>query len=326
MPHPSLPYRRLAVVGAGGAHRSEDAWTRAARSLGLEAEVFDVLRWTRRLGALARPWLERSIRSFEPDFILFTRHASRLGEPVLRRITAGTDSAVWFLDAAPHPGLLELARLSGTLYLTYAAQVADYRNQGVPAVRFLPQGVDPERDRPASRIREEDRCEVSFIGSGQYPYRWPILERIAGMSRLHVRGPGWDKAPPTIPVVGGPVHGERFAEVVGAAGISLGASAVAEQDRDFASASNRMWKIFGCRGVYLGQHVPGIEQFARDGEHCRWYHDIDDAVEKVRDLLADPAGANAMAERGHHHALTHHSYASRLALLLAGQEYPLVSG
>lgn len=129
--------------------------------------------------------------------------------------------------------------------------------------------------------------------------------------------------PPTIPVAGGAVHGERFAEVVGASRVSLGANALPDQDRDPASASNRMWKILGCGGAYLGPHAPGLEAFASDGEHCRWYRSTEECVALVRAMLADAEGTAAMAARGRAHALAHHTYDARLAMLLAGQGFPL---
>ena len=84
-----------------------------------------------------------------------------------------------------------------------------------------------------------------------------------------------------------------------------------------------MWKIFGCGGAYVGAHVSGIDQFAKAGEHCLWFHDIDECVAQVRALLADPVERVAMAERARSHALAHHTYDHRMQLLLTGQEYPL---
>jgi spore maturation protein CgeB len=124
-------------------------------------------------------------------------------------------------------------------------------------------------------------------------------------------------------VVGGPVYGTRFARVVYGAAISLGASALPEQDADRASASNRMWKILGCGGFYLGRHIEGIEAFAADGLHCVWYRDSAEAAEMTRHYLAHPEERARIALAGRAHALMHHTYAHRLPLLLEGKEYPL---
>ena len=318
-----IPFQRLAVLGAGAPHNDEVAYARAAQRLGVESRVFDVLAWHRRLRGLAPALLERSIEAFNPDYILCTRDARRLGAARLRRIFRGRTTAMWHVDIAPQEGVVELARQCGTLYITYSSQREGYRAKGVPVVRFLPQAMDPDRDVPAITTRNEYRCDVSFVGSGPYPYRWPLLRAVAQDFTLQIRGPGWRGVQNGLPIAGKSVHGADFAEVVAGAAVSLGANSFAEQESEYASASNRMWKVFGCGGAYVGPHVPGIEQFAIDGEHCRWFHSIDECVVQLRDLIVNPEARVAMAARAHAHALAHHTYDDRMRMLLRGEEYPL---
>lgn len=318
----ALSVKRLAVLGAGSPQSDEHAYARAAARLGVESRVFDVLTWHRRLRSLAPPLLERRIEQFDPDFILCTRDARRLGAARLERLFRNRRTAMWHVDPAPQEGVLDLARRAGTLYITYSTHRERYLAAGIPVVRFLPQAMDIDRDRPAPP-RDAFRCDVSFIGSGPYPHRWPVLRALASEFTLQVRGPGWRHANSGLPVAGKSLHGAEFASAVASAAVSLGANALPEQDGVFASASNRMWKIFGCGGAYVGQYAPGIEQFARDGEHCRWFHSIDDCVAQVRALIANPAERQAMAARARQHALAHHTYEQRMALLLTDREYPL---
>ncbi len=317
------PYRRLAVVGAWARWRDEAAYANAANRLGLQSRVFDVLHWRQRIKQLAAPMLAAAIERFEPDIILCTREAQLLGFERLRRLFRNRTAVMWHVDPVAQDGVLELARACGTLYLTYAGQRQWYRDQGVPVVRFLPQAMAPERDVPSPDTRPEYRCDVSFVGSGPYPYRWPVLQAVAAACRLQVRGPGWDNVSPPFPVVGPAVHGRRLAQVIAGAAVSLGASALPAQHDDYASASDRMWRIMAGGGAYVGEHVAGIEQFATPGEHCLWYRSPDECVEQVRALLADPERRRAMADRGRAHALAHHTYDHRLRLLLRGEEYPL---
>jgi hypothetical protein len=317
-PAPAPP-RRIVIIGAGGARKTEDAVARAARSLGHEVRLVNAVGWRRRLGPLGSVVAERLATSFEPDTILVTRHAWLLGAERLRRIFRGRRSAFWFFDPQPHPGTLELARLVDEFYTTYRGQLPRYAAEGIAKVRWMPQGVDPDRDRPAPP-RERYQCDVSFVGSGPYPYRWEVLRAVAQQASLQVRGPGWEDAPSDIPVAGGPVHGREFARVIASAAVSLGANAVADQAGDEASASNRMWKILGC-GDYLGPWVQGIERFAADEVHCSWYRSTDEAVARVRLALGDPERRRRIAEAGRTHALAHHTYADRVRLLLAGKDY-----
>ncbi len=313
-------------MGADAPHRSEAQIARAARRLGATARVFDVLGNTRRFGTLGATMMAHQISAFDPDFILCTRHAIRLGAHRLRALVRGRRSVFWFFDAVEHAGVVEVGQICDVMYTTYANQREVWRSRGVPEVRFLPQALDPDTERPASKLRPGDICEASFVGSGPYPHRWPLLSAVAAVCDLQVRGPGWNIAPPTIPVRGGRVVGTRFAEVVGAAAVSLGANAVPAQDGELASASDRMWKVMGCGGAYVGPWVPGIEMYARDREHCRWFHSNDECVAIVLDLLAHPAERRAMAARGHAHAMQCHTYDARLELLFADREMPLPSG
>lgn len=319
-----LPYHRLAVVGAGGSRRDEVAYANAARRLGLAARVFDVLHWTQRLKGAAAPLIERAIERFEPDFILCTREAQLLGGARLDRIFRGRASAMWHVDPQPQDGVIDLAQRCGTLYLTYAAQLDRYRRAGVSVVRFLPQAMAPERDIPATRTRAAYLCDASFVGSGPYPFRWPVLAAVAAVCRLQIRGPGWRGVTTDLPIAGGRVHGRAFAQVIAGAAISLGANALPAQADDYASASDRMWKIFGCEGAYVGPHVPGIEQFAQHGQHCFWYHSTDECVAQVQALLTHPEDRAAMAARARAHALAYHTYDHRLRMLLTGTGYPVI--
>jgi hypothetical protein len=312
---------RIVVLGAGGAHKTEASILRAARSLGHACHLVNVVGWSRYAGPLAGRAIRYLSDAFEPDFVLLTRHAILAGEPPLRAILRGRDAAFWYFDPQPRPEVVALGRLVGRMYITYLAQVDDYRAAGIQQVRFLPQGVDPARDFPAATAPSDLLCDASFVGSGQYPHRYAVMRAVAAVCRLQLRGPGWERAPDDLPVAGGPVHGRRLRQVVRGAAISLGASAHPEQDADRASASNRMWKVMGCGGFYLGPYVPGIESFAVGQRHCAWYTSAGDAAEQVRHYLDRGDERRRIAEAGRAHALRHHTYAGRVELLLAGREY-----
>jgi hypothetical protein len=314
---------RIVVLGAAGAPKTESSIVRAARSLGHRCRLINVVGWSRYTGR----WSGRIARyltdAFEPDFLILTRHAIQLGESNIKGILRGRSAVFWYFDLEPKEKVLQLGRLVGRMYVTYLRPIEAYRAAGVEQVGFLPQGVDPERDIPATSAPAPYRCDTSFVGSGQSSYRYEVLRAVAAVSRLQIRGPGWDDAPADLPVVGGPVHGKRLAQVIRGAAISLGASSYPAQDTDSFSASNRMWKILGSGGFYLGRQVEGIDSFARDALHCAWYRDPAQASELTRHYLAYPEERERIARAGRAHALAHHTYAHRLELLLAGRSYPL---
>lgn len=314
---------RLAIVGAGGARKTETAIARAARHLGIDVCQADVVRWRRRLGGWGTRLLERRLSAFNPDFVLFTRRGIGLGADAIERVVQGRRSAFWYFDLELNERVLQLGRLVDMTYLTCAPLRDPARAAGIGNVGYLPQAVDPWYDYPADSAPPAYRCDISFVGSGQYPDRYEVLRAVAQVGTLQIRGPRWRNAPRDLPVAGGAVHGRAFARVVRGAAISLGANAFRAQQDELASASNRMWKILGCGGFYLGAWVPGIEQFAVGGEHCAWYRDAADAAKLARRYLDAEDERARIASAGREHALAAHTYAHRLRMILAGRSYPL---
>jgi len=314
---------RIVVLGAGGARKTEASIVRAARALGHGCRLVDVVRWRRYAGSWSAPLVSYLTHSFEPDFILLTRHAVELGETALKRLLRGREAAFWYFDFEPKDKVLSLGRMVGMMYVTCLPHVGYYRGAGVEEVHFMPQGVDPEYDLPAATAPRQYQCDTSFVGSGQASHRYAVLRAVAAVSRLQIRGHGWKTAPADLPVVGGPVYGSRLRQVIRGASISLGANSHPAQDTERASVSNRMWKVLGCGGFYLGRGVGDIESFAKDGVHCAWYRDETDAAELTRHYLSQPEARARIAQAGRAHALGHHTYAHRLALLLDRKGYPL---
>jgi glycosyl transferase family 1/uncharacterized protein DUF3880 len=312
---------RIVVLGAGGVRKTETSIVRAARSLGHDCRLVNTVGWLRFGGPLSARIVRFLTDAFDPDFLILTRHAIDLGERSLSKLLGGRAAAFWYFDLEPKEKVVRLGRLVRRMFVTYYEQVGIYRAAGVEQVEFLPQGVDPEADEPADSAPEHYECETSFVGSGQSSYRHTVLRAVAAVSRLQIRGPGWEGAPSDLPVAGGPVYGKRLAQVIKAAAISLGASSYPAQDAERFSASNRMWKILGCGGFYLGRYVNGIEAFAVHGQHCAWYRDPDQAAELTRHYLDHPDDRARIARAGRAHALAHHTYAHRLALLLQGKGY-----
>jgi hypothetical protein len=89
---------RIVVLGAGGARKTEASIVRAARSLGHDSRLVNVVGWSRYAG----PWSGRIARylteAAEPELLILTRHAVELGEPVIRALIQRTRAAFWYFD------------------------------------------------------------------------------------------------------------------------------------------------------------------------------------------------------------------------------------
>jgi len=294
------------------------------RSLGHECRLVNAVTWTQNLRGFAPPLLSRQVETFDPDTIILGRHATLLGEERLKKLVRGRYSAFWYFDlrVPPIQDVLTLGRLVDAMFVTYLPTVETYRSLGISNVMHLPQGMDPELDRPATTFPRRYRCQVAFIG-GNSPHRNTVLRAMASTYDLQIRGPGWRKAPPDLPVVGGPIYGKAYAQAVGAAAVSLGAHSLPGMASQTGSASNRMWKVMGCGGFYLGEWVEGIQALGADGVHCAWYRGIKQGIEQVRHYLDHPEDRSRIAQAGRRHALEHHTYAHRVRLLLEGRGYSL---
>ena len=282
------------------------------------------MRWRRVPGHWSERWVRWQADRFSADVVLCTRHAINLGEAPLRAVLRGRRSVFWYFDAAtPLPApVVRLAHLTQQSFATYGFQVEALRATGVADVKFLPQGFDPGLDGPAETAPERYRCDLSFVGSGQYRRRYELLRSFAAVGVMQIRGPFWEEAPRDLPVAGGAVRGREFAEVVRGAALSLGVHALDDQRQEHhGGTSNRLWKVLGAGGCFLGEYVDNIEDFARHGEHALWYRDPVQGAEIARMALADPAMRSRIGAAGQAHALAHHTYAHRLGLLLAGQGY-----
>jgi hypothetical protein len=317
--------RRVLILGRRGSHRTEAAIARGVRELGHTVRLVDVSRAYRWLGAGAARLLRWRVDRFAPDTVVLTRYAAALDQATLEAVVRGRRSALWFFDLVgkPHERIVRLGQAADQMFVTCPSQIDLYRSAGVDWVGYMPQAVDPALDRPARWGRRRYRCEVSFVGSGQYAFRHQLLRAVAAKHKLQIRGPGWEDVGSDLPVAGGPVRGRQFARVVRGAAISLGAHAFPMQRAEHACASNRMWKILGCGGFYLGPWVEGIDSLARGGEHCVWYDPAEEAADLIGYYLQRPELRSAIALAGRRHALQSHTYAHRLALLLEGRGYSL---
>ena len=315
---------RILIVGAAGDGRTEASVARAARQLGHDAQVLDALGWRRRLGALAPWWLRWQADAFAPDLVLCTRHAASVGAGHLPKLLRRRRSAFWYFDApSPLPApVAQLATLVDQAFATYGYQRDAFRALGAEGAQFLPQGADPMLDTPADSAPAGWQCDLSFVGSGQYPRRHAILAAFGAACRLQVRGPQWDNVPEGVPVVGGAVRGRDFARAVRGAAVSLGVDALeAQRQERLGGTSNRLWRVLASGGVFLGEAVAGLEQFARDGEHALFYDGIEDGLARLRALLADEGLRRRLASAGRAHVMARHTYADRLELLLQGRGY-----
>ena len=98
---------------------------------------------------------------------------------------------------------------------------------------------------------------------------------------------------------------------------------IAEQDADRASASNRMWKILGCGGFYLGPLRAGHRGVRGGRAPLRLVPLADEAAARAGTTWRARRSAGRIAEAGRDPRAHASTYARRLELLLSGRSYEL---
>jgi spore maturation protein CgeB len=64
-----------------------------------------------------------------------------------------------------------------------------------------------------------------------------------------------------------------------------------------------------------------MSQMLRDGEHCSWYRNLDDCVERARDILRNDAERDAIRMRGEKFVRANHTYDQRVPFILEDREW-----
>ena len=84
-----------------------------------------------------------------------------------------------------------------------------------------------------------------------------------------------------------------------------------------ASSSCRPFELAAAGAAIVSNPYDGLERWFEPGSELRIVQDANEAVETYRELLADPAEAEAMGRRARERVLDEHTYAHRARQLLS---------
>ena len=80
--------------------------------------------------------------------------------------------------------------------------------------------------------------------------------------------------------------------------------------------SDRPLHIMAAGGCCLMRYIPSLENWFTDMEHCVFYRDNDEAVEKINMLIANPELRNKVAKQGQEHVMRYHHNDYRVIQLM----------
>ena len=294
------------------------AIVRAVRALGHPCRLVNVVGWSALWRAAdARGWCDwpRLRARGRPS----TRQATSRASRALRALTPDARAASGTSIPSPRPSSSRSRARSAGCTSPICAQVEAYREAGVSRMLdSCPRRGSRRRLPGHATTPSRFLCEASFVGSGQYPHRHELLRAVSGVCRLQIRGPGWEQAPADLPVAGGPVWGQRLRRGDQRRGdLPRRPAPYPEQERTGRLPPTGCGRSWAAAGSTSGPQCRTSSEFAVGRRHCAWYRDLDEAVALAEHYLAAPEERARIAAAGREHALSRHTYAHRLQLLLA---------
>ena len=310
------PVRKVLFFGKSMSRtRCTGALVDALRQHGVQVRWRNLASWRRWFGTDAANRIARAeFRRYQPDAVFVFFHDL---PPVLAaefrstaRLVIWCEEALEVLDGS----IVDYFALADIVCMSNPARFAWLQERGLDNMAFLMSGYSPRFHRPSPP--QKPRRDVAFIGGpGRRGQRASFLARIADRFHTEVFGRHWDRWSHAL---GGmrahaPIDNRVYSKICATSRIVLG---VNEVNDDLYYFSNRTFLTLACGAFHLTHYVPRLEDVFRDGEHLAWYHDEDEAIEKIAEWLGRDADRARVAAGGHAEVMQHHQYYHRVARIL----------
>jgi hypothetical protein len=332
---------RVLIVGNPGEEHIGSHLLRAARTLGIEATLFDLrLAWgsnrllnsvafrfagrrPTRLGRFGSELVQAATR-FRPTVAIVTG-ISAPDAGTLRALRAtGIRVANYLTDDPWNPAndarfFRESLLQYDAVYSPRRANLPDLERHGCARVAYLPFAYDPAIHYPEPPATDQERarfaCDVAIVG-GADADRVPIARALADAGlRLRLFGGYWDRWRETRPFHCGFAVGRDLRMAVGGATVNV--CMVRRANRD--GHSMRSLEVPAMGGGMVAEDTrEHRELFDGCAEPVDYFSTLSGLVESVQSLCADPARAarGAAALRTHITQRSAHTYADRLRWML----------
>lgn len=316
------PYNYAAVLESAMRREfgTSDVYSKHLRSFGWETQ--DVIAnwnylqclWAAEHGmptALYPEVLAAQIESFKPD-VLFLQDLNVLGDK-LEHYSSRYFMAAQCSCSISHRRYAPYFDLIFTSFPHYVRRFTDAGIRG--KCIYNPLGFEPSLlDRV--KLGGPRDIDVSFVGGVGSP--WPtgtrFLEAFARALPPHVNfhwyGYGQETLRPNSPLLPfyrGPAWGLDMYKVYSRSKIVLNR----HSDASMPYANNlRMFEATGMGAMLLTESAPNLREHFNPGEECRMYsrRNVQDAVNVITHLLANPAVMDEVAYSGHKRTLRDHTW------------------
>jgi spore maturation protein CgeB len=299
---------RLAIAGAfDGTHVGGSLW-RAATHLGFETAKFDVSQaicgnrilraalW--RFGDHKPPGMDRFSRAavdgcgqFEPEILIATGMAPLTGSALRSLRAMGTTSVNYSTDDPWNPTLRASWHLRALpeydmIFTTRRANISSFKDLGCREVHYLPFGYDEWLFFPRPRALEGPAPDVLFVGGADSDRVAFITEFLHTGPSVALVGGYWDRSHRMRPYALGQRAPEALCALTAAAKVNL--CLVRRANRD--GHVMRSFEIAALGGCMLAEDTSEHREiFGEDGEAVVYFRSPQEAADRARALLTDPA-------------------------------------
>jgi hypothetical protein len=211
-------------------------------------------------------------------------------------------NAYWVSDA--HLGYkyrMETAKRFDHVFVAQKEFIDQFVKDGIAKERihYLPHAFEPDVYKPTEIIKKWDWAFIGHLNSG---HRLDFLDRFCKeFPNFYL---GWRMA-----------QAPGFNALDDAA-LKLCKSKVGVNYSIKKDLNMRVFETLGTKTCLLTDDIPDIHDHFKDGEHLVLFNDVDDAVNKLHDLLSDPDRMERIAEAGYKEALAKHTYRHRAETIL----------
>lgn len=257
----------------------------------------------------------RMVERENPDIIFCVFMTYEIWLETLALVREGSEAALfhWATDDSwKYEQFSRFLAIAFDLYATtYESAMQKAASEGFENFTLSQWAADSSRLKPP--IDSADcRYEVSFVGS-TYGNRKQWVEDLQQRGiKVDTFGFGWPN---------GAVSLEDMSRIIRQSQISLnfGDSGVHLENGEIKRSRQikaRVFEVPGAGGLLLTEPAENLENFYRPGEEIVVFDGLEDLVDKVRQLLSDPAKRDRIVNAGYQRTQTEHTYESRFESLI----------
>jgi spore maturation protein CgeB len=259
--------------------------------------------------------LLKTIDAEKPDIVFCVLMTYEIWLETLQLIREGSSAALvhWATDDSwkYEQASRFLAPMFDLHATTYRSAMRKAEQDGMENFVLSQWAADSSRMKPPLNS-DQCRYQVSFVGS-TYGNREQWVEQIRQRGiPIEAFGYGWPN---------GPVSAEDVARIMRESRVSLNfadSGIVVEAGKAVRSRQikARVFEVPGAGGLLATERADFLEDYYLEDKEIIVFDDIDDLVEKIKNLLANPDKRDSIARAGFSRTKSDHSYEKRFKSLI----------